>query len=277
MATIDLQKKSVKIVLEKKNLTTVRARVGLVLDITGSMRTLYKSGTVQKVVERILAVASQFDDDGLLDVWVYDNEFARLKPVSERDFEGYVNRQILENELIHKFGRNDEPPVMKDVLKKYIEEDDSNDPAFVVFINDGGCKKTIKSIIEASSKKPLFWQFVGIGNGNFEFLQKLDNLEGRFVDNANFLHIEDIDRISDEQLYDALLNEFPSWLLEAKEKGILSSGTGQRQNQPTQQVPREPNPIQPTPNQTVQSSEPSITLQETKNEKKGFWNKLFGK
>lgn len=78
MATIDLQKKSVKIVLEKKNLTTVRARVGLVLDITGSMRALYKSGTVQKVVERILAVASQFDDDGLLDVWVYDNEFARL-------------------------------------------------------------------------------------------------------------------------------------------------------------------------------------------------------
>lgn len=38
MATIDLQKKSVKIVLEKKQLTKVTARVGLVLDITGSMR-----------------------------------------------------------------------------------------------------------------------------------------------------------------------------------------------------------------------------------------------
>lgn len=276
MATIDLQKKSVKIVLEKKNLTTVRARVGLVLDITGSMRTLYKSGTVQKVVERILAVASQFDDDGLLDVWVYDNEFARLKPVSERDFEGYVNRQILENDLIHKFGRNDEPPVMKDVLKKYTVEDDSDDPAFVVFINDGGCKKTIKSIIEASSKKPLFWQFVGIGNGNFEFLQKLDTLEGRFVDNANFLHIEDIDQVSDEQLYDALLNEFPSWLREAKEKGILSGGASKRQNQPSE-GPRESKSIQPTPNQSSQNQEPSITLQETKNEKKGFWNKLFGK
>lgn len=66
MATIDLQKKSVKIVLEKKQLTKVMARVGLVLDITGLMRTLYKNGTVQHVVERNLAVAYQFDE--LLDV-----------------------------------------------------------------------------------------------------------------------------------------------------------------------------------------------------------------
>lgn len=221
MATIDLQKKNVKIVLEKKNLLTAKARVGLVLDITGSMRPLYRKGSVQKVVERILAVASQFDDDGLLDIWVYDNEFSRLKPVSEEDFEGYVNRQILENEQIHKFGRNNEPPVMKDVLLKYTVEDKSEDPAFVVFINDGGCKKAIKSIIETSSNKPLFWQFVGIGNGNFDFLKKLDTLEGRYVDNANFIHIEDIDRISDVELYDALLNEFPVWLEEAREKGII--------------------------------------------------------
>lgn len=221
MATIDLQKKSVRIVLEKKKLAAVTARVGLVLDISGSMRTLYKNGTVQKVVERILAIASQFDDDGMLDIWVYDHEFSRLKPVSERDFDGYVNRIILDNDLIHKFGRNDEPPVMKDVIIKYIDEEPSKYPAFIVFINDGGCKKTIKSIIEGSAKHPLFWQFVGIGNGNFDFLKTLDTMEGRIVDNANFLHIEEIDRISDEQLYESLLDEFPIWLQEVKEKGIL--------------------------------------------------------
>ena len=76
MGAIDLQKKSLKIVLEEKQLTTVTARVGLVLDITGLMRTLYKNGTVQKVVERILAVAAEFDDDGMLDIWVYDNNFS---------------------------------------------------------------------------------------------------------------------------------------------------------------------------------------------------------
>ncbi|MFT8322886.1 MAG: VWA domain-containing protein [Bacillus sp. (in: firmicutes)] len=219
--SIQLLKKSATIVLEKKKLQHVKARVGLILDISGSMRSLYKNGTVQKVVERILAVASQFDDDGSLDVWVYDNEFSRLKPVTELDFPNYVNTYILNNPLIHKFGRNDEPPVMEDVIAKYTIEDPSKDPAFIVFINDGGCKRTIKKPVVSSSDKAIFWQFVGIGQSNFEVLEKLDTMEGRYVDNANFFPIENIEKIHDHELYDQLLNEFPQWLEEAKEKNIL--------------------------------------------------------
>lgn len=221
MSSISLLKKSAGIVLEKKKLTNVTARVGLVLDISGSMRKLYKNGTVQRVVERILAVASQFDDDGALDVWVYDNEFSRLQPVTEHDFEGYVDQYILNNDLIHKFGRNDEPPVMEDVIQKYTSEDPSKDPAFIVFINDGGCKRTIKKPVVSSSDKPLFWQFVGIGESNFEVLEKLDEMDGRYIDNANFFHIKDVESISDNELYDLLLNEFPDWLKEAREKNII--------------------------------------------------------
>ncbi|MEH6990864.1 vWA domain-containing protein [Cytobacillus firmus] len=221
MSSISLLKKSAGIVLEKKKLTNVTARVGLVLDISGSMRKLYKNGTVQRVVERILAVASQFDDDGALDVWVYDNEFSRLKPVTEHDFEGYVDQYILNNDLIHKFGRNDEPPVMEDVIQKYTSEDPSKDPAFIVFINDGGCKRTIKKPVVSSSDKPLFWQFVGIGDSNFEVLEKLDEMDGRYIDNANFFHIKDVEAISDSELYDLLLNEFPDWLKEAREKNVI--------------------------------------------------------
>ena len=221
MSTINLMKKTAGIVLEKKKLTGVVARVGLVLDISGSMRTLYKDGTVQKVVERILAVASQFDDDGMLDVWVYDNEFTRLPSVTERDFENYVNREILFNDSIHKFGRNDEPPVMFDVMTKYLKEEPSSDPAFIVFINDGGCKSTIKKPVVSSSDKPLFWQFVGIGDSNFKVLENLDTMEGRFIDNANFFHVQNIDAMTDEELYDRLLNEFPDWIREAKDKRVL--------------------------------------------------------
>ncbi|MDO6657057.1 VWA domain-containing protein [Anaerobacillus sp. 1_MG-2023] len=221
MMSITLMKKNAGIVLKKKNLDQVVARVGLVLDISGSMRNLYKEGVVQKVVERVLAVASQFDDDGSLDVWVYDNEFSRLKPVTEFDFEGYVDRQILSNDLVHKFGRNDEPLVMEDVISKYVEEDPSKEPVFIVFINDGGCKRGIKKAIVESSDQPLFWQFIGIGDSNFDVLEKLDTMTGRFIDNANFFHIEDIDRTSDEVLYNNLLGEFPDWLKEAKDKGVI--------------------------------------------------------
>ena len=216
------KKKAATIVLKKKELTGVTAKVGVVLDISGSMRRLYNEGVVQEVVERVLAVASQFDDDGELDVWIYDNEFSRLPGATEATFMGYVEKNILSNDSVHKFGRNDEPKVMEDVIRKYTQEEPGDEPVFLVFINDGGCKSGIKKFIMESSDKPIFWQFVGIGNGNFEVLKRLDTMGGRVVDNANFFHLEDVSQVSDAELYDQLLNEFPMWLKEAKAKGILS-------------------------------------------------------
>ncbi|NQX61195.1 VWA domain-containing protein [Paenibacillus qinlingensis] len=223
LSTIDLRKKLVQITLEKKKMNNVAARVGLVLDISGSMQLLYKNGTVQEVVERILAVACKFDDNAALDIWVYDNEFSRLSAATERDFDQYVLKNILNNRDIHKFGRNNEPPVMNDVIRKYTVEEDSPLPAFVIFINDGGVVKSIKKVIVEASLKPLFWQFVGIGDSDFEVLKKLDTMEGRIVDNANFIHIKDIAKISDEDLYNQLLNEFPLWLKAAKDKRVIRS------------------------------------------------------
>lgn len=223
LSSIDLRKKIVQITLEKKKMNNVAARVGLVLDISGSMQLLYKNGTVQEVVERILAVACKFDDNATLDIWVYDNEFSRLSGATERDFDQYVVKNILNNKDIHKFGRNNEPPVMNDVIRKYTVEEDSPLPAFVIFINDGGVVKSIKKVIVESSLKPLFWQFVGIGDSDFEVLKKLDTMEGRIVDNANFIHIKDIAKISDEDLYNQLLNEFPLWLKAAKDKRVIRS------------------------------------------------------
>ena len=221
LSTITLRKEAVRVVLEKKKLTGVVAKVALVLDISGSMRTLNNNGTVQEVVERVLAVASQFDDDGSLDIWVYDNEFSRLPAVTEKDFANYVEKHILNNSAIHKFGRNEEPQVMEDIIKKYTVEEKSEEPAFVIFINDGGCKKGIQKPVVFSSNQPIFWQFVGIGNGKFDVLRKLDEMEGRFIDNANFFYIRDIEKTTDETLYNNLLNEFPLWIKEAKEKRIL--------------------------------------------------------
>lgn len=215
------KKKAATIVLEKKKLADVTARVGIVLDISGSMRRLYNEGVVQEVVERVLAVASQFDDDGELDVWIYDNEFSRLPGATEATFMGYVEKNILSNDSVHKFGRNDEPKVMEDVIRKYTEEEPNGEPVFLVFINDGGCKSGIKKFVVDSSSQPIFWQFVGIGDSNFEVLKRLDTMGGRMVDNANFFHVEDISQVSDAELYDQLLNEFPMWLKEAKDKGIL--------------------------------------------------------
>ena len=52
-------------------------------------------------------------------------------------------------------------------------------------------------------------------------LPKLDDMTGRIVDNCNFFALDRITSISDERLYELLLEEFPSWLNEAKSKRII--------------------------------------------------------
>ena len=71
------------------------------------------------------------------------------------------------------------------------------------------------------SKEPIFWQFVGLGNDSFDFLEKLDDMSGRYVDNADFFKIRNINKVSDKELYNQLLNEYPEWLKLVKSKGML--------------------------------------------------------
>jgi hypothetical protein len=96
-------------------------------------------------------------------------------------------------------------------------------PTLVFFITDGENwdQGETARVIKEASKQGIFWQFVGIGDERFEFLKQLDELQGRFIDNANFFEVNDIMKISDEQLYDRVLNEFPTWLKEAKTKGLI--------------------------------------------------------
>ena len=46
-------------------------------------------------------------------------------------------------------------------------------------------------------------------------------MTGRYIDNANFFSVNDLESISDEELYNRLLAEYPVWIKEAKDKKIL--------------------------------------------------------
>jgi stress response protein SCP2 len=234
-ADINLLKAKVDIVLKKKNISNVVARVALVLDISGSMMHQYSSGAVQAFLERIVPVASRLDDDAKLDVWFFGSTFKRTKPVKETNVYGYIQEECGENKrtlLILKasslmkelgFGNN-EPFVIQDVIKKYIQEQPSKLPTFVVFLSDGGVtdEQGIKKAVVGAAKYPIFWQFVGLAGSNYGILERLDTMTGRSVDNADFFNIDDLGKITDEQLYERLLNEFPSWIKAARLKGIFS-------------------------------------------------------
>lgn len=228
---IDLTKPAI-ISLEKNNLTDVKARVAFVLDCSGSMSGQFSGGNVQAVLERIALLAVQFDDDMALDIWAFASEHKKCVDVTLDNLDGYIKRLISSGKdsffasfsaIVKGLGlANNEPPVMREVVEYY---KDSDLPAYVLFITDGGIHKDteIEQIVRYSADKPLFWQFVGLGGSGYGLLERLDNLTGRVCDNANFFPIDDFNSIDDHELYDRLLNEFPIWLREAKSKGVLNN------------------------------------------------------
>ena len=205
--------------LKKKNLETTVARVGLVLDISGSMVPRFKNGTVQSIVNKTLPLAVQFDDDGELDFWFYGTTARKMDSVNLKNYTTAVPEDW-KHLMLDLGGRNNEPIVMRMVVDEY---KDTKIPAYVLFITDGGVnqKKEIQNIITEASHLPIFWQFVGVGGKNYGILEKLDTMTGRYVDNAGFFALDDFKKVSNEELYARLLEEFPSWLEEIKRKGMI--------------------------------------------------------
>lgn len=215
---INLRKETVsKICLEKK-MSTQKSRVALVLDYSGSMSDRYESGAVQELVERIIPVALQFDDDGELDMWFFSNSFKRFEPVTIKNFDGYIDKAM--KKLY--YGGTNYAPVLEDIKKKYVDEKPSKIPTYVIFVTDGDCfdHEYTRDIIKELSNYNIFIQFIGIDSGS-SFLRELDNMSGRFIDNANYIDIPKVSELTDEQLYNKLLNEYPKYLQEAKNKGLI--------------------------------------------------------
>ncbi|WP_342571422.1 VWA domain-containing protein [Paenibacillus sp. FSL R5-0749] len=222
LTKIDLLERKVTLSLEKKKVDPLQARVAVVFDASGSMFDLYRKGIVQEAFERILAVAAAFDDNGELDVWFFADDFMRAPSVTAKDYKDYIVRTYV---LGRRGFGNNEPKVMEDVIRKYtVEEPNAHIPTYIIFFSDGGVDKESKitQLITESSHKNLFWQFVGLGRSYYGVLEKLDDMPGHFIDNADFFALDDFSKISDEELYDRLLNEFPGWIKEARVKGILT-------------------------------------------------------
>ena len=224
--TLDLRKREVHKVLLTKGAAQERARIVLVLDKTGSMYDEYQAGIVHRVVERMVPVATQLDDDGSLECYLYAVDFAKLPDLRVEDLDRWM-AEFIHIDGVHGGidyrrigGYNDEIPIMNEIIGSLAGQ---TQPTLVLFFTDGGFskKREISKLMQRASNLPAFWQFVGIGNNNFGVLTRLDELSGRVVDNVGFFAVSDIDRIDDAELYRRLLSEFPDWLRAARSAAIL--------------------------------------------------------
>ncbi|MFE3248626.1 VWA domain-containing protein [Streptomyces sp. NPDC059209] len=238
---LSLRKEQVAVSLDKHGVTGVVARVILVLDASGSMSALYTRGVVKNVAERMAAVAAQLDDDGEMQAWTFATNPARLPDLVIGELPEWLGLHVRVGQM-SLFGRkkpqkglvagqvdmravgfqNEEQKVIAEV-RAYVRENPVPVPTLVLFFSDGGVYRDaeIERELRAAVEEPVFWQFVGLGRANYGVLQRFDTMAGRRVDNVGFFAVDDIERVSDPELYDRLLSEFPSWLREARQAGIL--------------------------------------------------------
>ncbi|MGO4205415.1 VWA domain-containing protein [Rhodococcus sp. TAF43] len=225
---LDLRKKEVAKVLLAKGARDYVGRVILVIDKTGSMSSRYK-GEVQEIVRRMVPVATQLDSDGQLEAYLYGDGFAKLPDVTVDGADKWIDKYI---HLHGKHGGidydrqiggvNDEIPIMSEVLASL--EKNTAVPTLVLFFTDGGFTKrsAIEKLMVRASSRPAFWQFIGIGRSGFGVLEKLDTMTGRTVDNAGFFSVNKVDSLTDAELYQLLLSEYPDWLRAARAANVLN-------------------------------------------------------
>jgi stress response protein SCP2/uncharacterized protein YegL len=229
--------------LEKAGLSSHRAKVCLCLDISGSMSGLYRKGLVQSFAERILALACKFDDDGEIDVFLFGQQVHQPAPMGLSNWNGYIPQAIQRHPLEGdtRYGR-----AMEAIRQFYFPDaaggartspHKAAQPVYVMFVTDGSTsdKAATEKQLRWSSMEPIFWQFMGIGKGrksknkllaafldsDFPFLESLDELSGRLIDNANYFSVSSPDEHSDAALYDLLMAEYPGWLTLASRHGLL--------------------------------------------------------
>lgn len=233
----------VHVIAEQLHIAKEVAEVILVLDISGSMKDLYESGEVQKLIERILPIALEFDDNNSVELFLFhDSAYQHGTNITMQNVAGFVKREIMGNypyggtsyaPVINMIAGNKPAPKPGFSFSRIFSSASSTSssstvvktPKYVIFITDGdnNDKSAAEQAIKDASGMPIFFQFVGIGNSaTFEFLEKLDTMPGRVIDNANFFQANDLDYLSDEDLYNKLLAEFPDWLSKARAANILA-------------------------------------------------------
>lgn len=205
--------------LEKQGLVGQRAEVILVLDVSGSSRPLFKNGTYQALVDRCLAAGLLFDDNGEIDTYLFDSNLHEGEPVTLSSRAGWTDRAVATPGIFRATRYSNPLRAIADKLQRGAAM-----PTFVYFVTDGGNqdKRETAEIVTQMAGLPAFLKFVAVGRDeDFPFLQRLDDLTGREVDNADFFAVPDPKNVNEEQFFELVMQEFRGWLADAKSKGIL--------------------------------------------------------
>jgi hypothetical protein len=185
--------------------TTQRALVYLVLDRSGSMANYYRSGAVQRFSERVLALASNLDDDGEVPTVMFSNNIDGQIDLTIGQHEGAIDQL---HRSSGRMGGTVYAMPIEWIIGHYLNTG-ASEPAFVVFQTDGAPndRNMTRMLLQNAVRYPIKWDFHGWGPDT-SFLDELDDLnednsDPGVWDNVSTLRVgANPDAMPDGQLFD---------------------------------------------------------------------------
>lgn len=248
IAEVSLVKSLTKAKASGHELGEVSAQVILVFDYSGSMAPYFARGEVQELAERALGLALPLDDDGNIQVFPFHHEAFEPFVVDAGNYAGAVDdwryrrgrfapsaakskglfrRAVAATPSGERLMGGTDYSVVIDAVLRYITDnkmaEPGQPPVFVLFQTDGGTSNVAKveQQLRQAASLPVFWQFLGLGHST-GFLDILDRLPNRVVDNVGKYGVPSVKNTDDEEFYDGVTGEFVTqWIPAARAAGVL--------------------------------------------------------
>ncbi len=201
--------------LTKRGLNGMRGRVIVLLDHSGSMHGDFRSGTVQKLLERTLGFGLQIDTDGGVEVIPFDSRVWNTTVVNVGNYQqaaqdAWRPSQMGSTNLTGALGK------VRDLAAK------TSEPIVCVVLTDDNPddRRTATAAVVDLARYPVWLKFLALRS--VPYLSELDDMDGgRLVDNVDAKTITDPAGISDDAFAEAMVDEFDSWVSAATQAGVL--------------------------------------------------------
>jgi hypothetical protein len=200
-----------------------QVRTVLVADASGSMYETYENGRVQRVIDKLFPLAAVLHDSFSMDFWAFGAKSRQFDPIIAENVRSYsfdVSGGYERWMSMLNYQYNNEAEAMRDIMMIYAS---SREPVLALFLTDGrlSAEWQIEEILIKTSKFPVFWQFIGLHGSEYGVLERVHEIPGRFSANADFLKLNDIDDISETELYTRLLTAIRHWNAEVETKNLI--------------------------------------------------------
>lgn len=227
---LDKRTETLSIVLSKKKISKIKAQVASMLDRSGSMDNLYASGLMQEYINRLIPLGLRFDDNGSIDNWAFHDQAIKTDSITLSTVDNFIKSNImriptggthyfhaLNAVQQHYFGQHTPKKswsltsMFRKANQKDFVEEQQDDPVYLIFQTDGENSDPgiTDSLLAKLESQAIYIQFVGVGNCPFSFIKKMADK----YSNVGFFSVKDLDKVSDEELYELLINdEFKTFL-----------------------------------------------------------------